>query len=58
VDVELAALIQGGAAAGVDRLLLGVMDRARLAASRAPDRPPVLVRDYVLIALCHRNLPS
>lgn len=56
VNEELAALVPGDAAPGIDSLPLGLVDRTRPAAPGPSDSPTLFVWDDVLIVPGHRNL--
>ena len=56
VDEELRPLIPGDMAGRLDSFPLRCVDGVRPTAPRSADCPAFVVRDYVLIALTHRNL--
>lgn len=57
MNEELSPLVLGDLPGCLDRLLLGLVHGAGAGATGPTDCPPIFVRDYVLIASCHFNLP-
>jgi hypothetical protein len=57
VNEQLRPLMAGDRASGVDRLLLGGMNRGSPLAAGPANRPSAVVRDNMLIAFAHRKLP-
>ena len=56
VDQQFRALVTGNLTAGVYSFLLSAVNRGGPLATSGSDRPTVLVRHDVLIALSHRKL--